>query len=168
MAYTSLPNGLLINAQANLNPKVQFATVTELADLGTANVLAYTYYDSMLVYCVKDKDWYIWREKQVYDSSELVVGNFTYPASYVSFGFDYSSKIYNFYKVHNAKTITPYGEIDIRKVSTSLNEDAIEAGDYVVNTILANDDFLIFGVYVSGDPFVEASYAPASINILKF
>ena len=58
--------------------------------------------------------------------------------------------------------------MNIKKISTSTTDEVIEAGDYVINTVLTNDDFLIFGVYVAGDPLVEASYSSASIQLLKF
>tara|TARA_R110000772_G_C13310328_1_gene440553 strand:+ start:75519 stop:76034 length:516 start_codon:yes stop_codon:yes gene_type:complete len=168
MNYNNIPNGLLINSQVNLNPKVYFGTLVELADLGTADVLAYTYYKGMLVYCEEDKNWYVWRELQTPSDATGVVGvNYTYPASYVSFGITYSSLVYNFFPIHNAKTITPHGDINIKKISTSTTDEVIEAGDYVVNTVLTNDDFLQFGIYVSGDPLIEASYDAITIQILK-
>lgn len=165
---TNIPNGLLINAQINLNPKVYFDTLAELIDLGIGDILAYTYYNNMLVYCAETKNWYIWRELQTpTDAVGEIVGNYTYPVSYVSFGVTYSGKTYNFFPIHNAKTITPYGVITVKKISTSTTDEVIEAGDYVVNSVLTNDDYLIFGVYVSGDVGLEASYDPLTIQILK-
>lgn len=167
MDYNNIPNGLLINAQRNLNPKVQFETLALLGDLGTDDVLAFTYYNNMVVYCVEDKNWYIWREKESPDAVGVVGGDYTYGTPYVSFGVTYSSKVFNFFPIHNGKNITPHGTLNIKKISSSTTDEVLEAGDYVVTTVLTNDDYLIFGIYVSGDPLVEASYDGGTIQILK-
>ena len=96
--YNTIPNGLLINSQINLNPKVAFDTLVELADLGNNNSLAVTYYNNMLVFCAENTTFYIWREKVGGEVGE-VAGDFQYPSNYISFDFDYSDKIYNFYVI---------------------------------------------------------------------
>ena len=163
----NIPNGLLINAQANLNPKVQFATLALLGNLGTGDVFASMYYEHMVVYCVENKNWYIWREKETPDAVGVIGGDFTYATNFVSFGVTYSGRTFNFFPIHNGKNITPYGVLNIKKISSSTTDEVLEAGDYVVNTVLTNNDYLIFGIYVSGDAFLEASYNSNTIQILK-
>ena len=166
---TNIPDGLLINGQVNLNPKVYFDLEADLIDLGTDDVLAYTYYNNMVVFCVETRDIYLWRERQVpADGVGALVSDFTYPPNYASFGLEYSSKVFNFFKLNLAKTITPKGTVQVKKTSTGTSDDLLQVGDYVVNTVLTNDDFLKFGVYEGGDPLLEASYAVGSIEIINF
>ena len=101
--FNNIANGLLINSQINLNPKVSFDTLAQLIDLGTNNVLAYTYYNNMHVYCAENDTWYIWKEKGA--EAGIIAPDFTYPANYVSFGIDYSNKKYNFFTTVNAPMV---------------------------------------------------------------
>lgn len=57
------------------------------------------------------------------------------------------------------KLIYPYGEIVVKKAEhADPNNDELEPGDYVVNTVLADGKFLKYGKYVSGDPLSIGSY----------
>ena len=154
----NIPNGLLINAQVPLDPKSTINTLANLADLGTDNVLAFTYYEGLRIYCEEDRNWYIWRETKAGDVNGVLGTDHTYPASYVSYGIDYGGRSFNFYPLLNAKKVTPYGDYQVKKVSTNTNPDIVESGDYVINTVLNDGTLLIYGVYNSGDILDPASY----------
>lgn len=96
----NIPTGLIVPAQVPLDAKLFSPNQATLANLGTSNNLAYTYHDSMEVFCMTEKTRWIWREVQLVEPTPgLVASNFTYPNGLIVFGIDYSNKVYNFFPV---------------------------------------------------------------------
>jgi len=93
-----ITNGLRIPGQIPLDSKLYCASEAVLANLGTSNNLAYTYYKGMVIYCVAEQTRYEWREVVGIESG-LLPSHFTYPSGLVVFGIDYSNKVYNFFEV---------------------------------------------------------------------
>ncbi len=93
--FNNIPTGLIVPSQVPLDGKILVASEAVLANLGTNDNLAYTYYDGLIVYCVLERTRYEWRE---WDGLErqLVPGGYTYPAGHIVNGVDYSNKTYNF------------------------------------------------------------------------
>jgi hypothetical protein len=98
--YNNIPAGLRLSTQIPLDVKSYIADEATLAYLGTANNLAYTYVDGMVIYCIAEKTKYVWREVEAgEENTGLVPLDFTYPANSITFGIDYSSKKYNFFPI---------------------------------------------------------------------
>lgn len=96
--YNNIPAGLRLSTQIPLDVKSYIADEATLAYLGTANNLAYTYVDGMIIYCIAEKTKYVWREVEAgEENTGLVPLDFTYPANSITFGINYSSKKYNFF-----------------------------------------------------------------------
>jgi hypothetical protein len=94
----NIPVGLLVPAQVPLDAKLYVNNEASLLNLGTANNLAFTYYEGMIVYCVAEKRRYEWREGTVGEVGLLTTG-FTYPAPLVVNGIVYSNRTFNFFYV---------------------------------------------------------------------
>lgn len=104
----NIPTGLLVPAQVPLDAKLYIANEASLMNLGTANNLAYTYYEGMIVYCVAEKRRYEWREGTVGEVGLLPSG-FTYPSPLVINGITYSGRTFNFFIVLQNVNITNVG-----------------------------------------------------------
>lgn len=94
----NIPVGLLVPAQVPLDAKLYVNNEASLLNLGTANNLAFTYYEGMIVYCVAEKRRYEWREGTVGEVGLLSTG-FTYPTPLVVNGITYSNRTFNFFYV---------------------------------------------------------------------
>jgi hypothetical protein len=98
--YNNIPAGLRLSTQIPLDVKSYIADQATLAYLGTANNLAYTYVDGMIIYCIAEKTKFVWRKVETgEENTGLVPLDFTYPANSITFGIDYSNKKYNFFPV---------------------------------------------------------------------
>jgi hypothetical protein len=96
----NIPTNLSVASMLPNDPKVWVKSKTQLASLGVANNLAYTYYDTMRVICADEKEIYEWREeKTVGETGGLVATSFTYPSGLIVNGVDYSNRIFNFFRV---------------------------------------------------------------------
>lgn len=95
---TPIPTGLYIPSQVSLNNKEYFLSEADLSNLGTDNVLAFSYYKGMSAYCAQENTTYRWKEVEVGDI-KLLVTDFIYPNGWEAEGIDYSNKIYNFAKI---------------------------------------------------------------------
>jgi len=96
----NIPTNLSVASMLPNDPKVWVKSKTQLASLGVANNLAYTYYDTMRVICADEKEIYEWREeKTVGETGGLVATSFTYPPGLIVNGVDYSNRVFNFFKV---------------------------------------------------------------------
>jgi hypothetical protein len=96
----NIPTGLIVPAQVPLDAKLFSPDEATLGNLGTSSNLAYTYHDSMEVFCIDEKTKWIWREVQLgEENTGLVASDFTYPNGLIVFGIDYSNKVYNFFPV---------------------------------------------------------------------
>ncbi len=99
-SVNNIPTGLVVPAQVPLDAKLFSPDEATLGNLGTSNNLAYTYHDSMEVFCMTEKTRWIWREVQLVEPTPgLVASDFTYPNGLIVFGIDYSNKVYNFFPV---------------------------------------------------------------------
>lgn len=96
----NIPTNLSVASMLPNDPKVWVKSKTQLVSLGTANNLAYIYYDTMRVICADEKEIYEWREeKTVGETGGLVATSFTYPPGLIVNGVDYSNRIFNFFRV---------------------------------------------------------------------
>lgn len=86
---TSLPNGYKNGQQAPLDGKGYFENDADMQD--TASNRPLEWYKEMLATNREDGKIYQWKESV----AGLISGGYTYPASTVSFGFDYSGKTFN-------------------------------------------------------------------------
>ena len=98
MAKTNILSALEVSGQIPLDAKLYFTTLAELKDLGDNNIKAFKYYELMPVTCVEDKQKYVWREKVNANDVGILDEDFTYPANAISFGIDYSERVFNFFK----------------------------------------------------------------------
>ena len=98
MAKTNILSALEVSGQIPLDAKLYFTTLAELKDLGDNNIKAFKYYELMPVTCVEDKQKYVWREKVNANDVGILDEDFTYPANAVSFGINYSERVFNFFK----------------------------------------------------------------------
>lgn len=97
MVTNSIPAPLEVPKQLPLDAKRYFASELELADLGTGNNKAFTYYKNMIAEVANGVD-YVWREVEVgEENTGMVTTDFTYPANVISNSIDYSNKTYNFF-----------------------------------------------------------------------
>ncbi len=158
---TNIPTGFYIPTQSSLNPKIEFNTLVDLIDF-TDNK-PYTYYNNMVVFCSEDNNYYKWREK-VGTEIGANPSDFTYSSTSFTEAFDYSSKIFNFYKIPFAKSIRQSLELNIIKIPSNTNGNILEAGDYVENSIINNEYFIVLAKYVSGDPLEISSYNQDTVN----
>ncbi len=101
MDYSNIPTGLKIQSQIPLNSKEWVKDEATLAYLGVDDNLAFTYHDQLEVLCLAEKTLYIWREVQPgEENTGLIPLDFTYPSGLpLTFGVDYSSRKFNFFKV---------------------------------------------------------------------
>ena len=132
--------------QAPTDARIIFATLAELVDLGTSNANAYTYYEGMIVKCHETGLEYEWKEVNAAIEEGEIPGDFTYPDPWIQHGVTYSGRVFNFVpKIPH--TVKPYGQLTILKVSGNTNLKQLEAGDYVVNSMLADGTVLLYGRY---------------------
>jgi len=113
--YNNIPAGLRLSTQIPLDVKSYIADEATLAYLGTANNLAYTYVDGMIIYCIAEKTKYVWREVEAgEENTGLVPLDFTYPTNSITFGIDYSSKKYNFFPLPiGVEVLNDLGDVTI-------------------------------------------------------
>ena len=99
--YNDIPGKLRLASQQRLDAKTEAISEATLANLGTLNNLAYTYYDGLVVYCKAEKTNWIWKEDPIGLSlvPKLNMPIFTYPAGWLVDDIDYSNKKFSFYKV---------------------------------------------------------------------
>jgi hypothetical protein len=70
----------------------------------------------------------------------------------------------NYSPLFSEKRILPYGKLDIRKIEGNSNNNALEAGDIVVNSMLPNNILLVFGEFISGDGLNIENYNQETAN----
>lgn len=75
MINNDIQTGLRVVSQIPLDQKTYFVNEAALADLGSDNNLAFSYYKGMQVYCVTEKTRYEWEESL----TGLLPVSFTYP-----------------------------------------------------------------------------------------
>jgi hypothetical protein len=110
--YSNITGGLKIPTQIPLDVKTVSINEATLANLGTDNNLAYTYYDGLKVYCFLERSTYEWREVQTgEENTGLVTSDFTYPDNIITFGITYSNKVYNFFEVTYITTANLEAEV---------------------------------------------------------
>ena len=136
--------------QAPLDARHTFATLADLVDLGTNSANAYMYYEGMIVHCLENNLYYEWKEVGTEESGEIP-GDFTYVTGWIANGIIYGDRTFNFVP-HVPQQVFPYGTLTVRKVSGNTNLKQLEAGDYVVNSMLSDGTLLLYGRYSgSGD-----------------
>jgi hypothetical protein len=122
----NIPTGLIVPAQVPLDAKLFSPNQATLANLGTSNNLAYTYHDSMEVFCMTEKTRWIWREVQLVEPIPgLVASNFTYPNGLIVFGIDYSNKVYNFFPVLPPPVYDELNDLTDVTIGTLANNDLL-------------------------------------------
>lgn len=140
---------LLINfrvgTQAPLDAKILFITEAELLDLGTNDANAYEYYESMLVKCLETNKYYVWKEVGANESG-VITPDFVYPTGFTSNGVTYGDRSFNFVPYY-PQEIQPFGALSVRKASGNTDLLNLEAGDYVVHSLMADGKLLLFGRY---------------------
>jgi len=104
MDYTNKALGLRVQTQIPLNVKEYAESEDALKNLGANNNLAFTYEKGLIVYCIEEGTRWEWKEMEVNDVG-LIPSNFIYPDNIITFGIDYSNKIYNFVKVIKFESI---------------------------------------------------------------
>jgi len=91
--------GLRVPAQVPLDGKVYFASQSALANLGSGNNLAFTYFKGMVAYCAQEQSRWEWREPNYPGEVGLMPSNFVYPSGLTVYGINYSNKAYNFFSI---------------------------------------------------------------------
>lgn len=100
--FNNIPLALKITSQIPLDIKRFSKDEETLSYLGVNNNLAFTYYDSLKVFCKAERTTYEWREVQSgEENTGLVSLDFTYPNNLVVSDVVYSNKKYNFFKVNS-------------------------------------------------------------------
>jgi hypothetical protein len=120
--YTNIPSGLRTQTQIPLDVKQYAEDEATLGNLGIDNNLVYTYTQGLIVYCVEEGTRYEWRE--VEDGEEntgLLVSDFTYPDGLITFGIDYSNRIFNFFKLLSDAEILDVIEDAVSEIPTDTN-----------------------------------------------
>lgn len=112
MPFNDIVTALRLVGQFPLDPKLSFKLLADMQDLGTNDVNAFMYYESMLVICNEDKKQYIWRSPIVLNEVGLLPSNYIYPANTISDGIDYSNRVFNFFEYSTNTSSTPVNEAD--------------------------------------------------------
>lgn len=97
MDFVNLPLGLRVQSQIPLNVKEYALSELDLKNLGSANNLAFTYPQGLVVYCIAEKTRWEWREAIGAELGGLLPTNFVYPNGVITFGINYSNKHFNFF-----------------------------------------------------------------------
>lgn len=98
--FNNLPIGLRVQTQIPLDIKTYYLNEATLADLGTSNNLAFTYYDGLKVFCQHERTTYEWKQVPTgHENTGLITLDFTYPDDTICFGITYSLKKFNFFLV---------------------------------------------------------------------
>lgn len=122
----NIPTGLIVPAQVPLDAKLFSPDEATLGNLGTSSNLAYTYHDSMEVFCIAEKTKWIWREVQLVEPTPgLVASDFTYPNGLIVFGIDYSNKVYNFFPVLPPPVYDELNDLTDVTIGTLANNDLL-------------------------------------------
>jgi hypothetical protein len=130
MDYVNLPLGLRVQTQIPLDVKEYSLSETALKDLGAGDNLAYVYTQGLIVYCIEEQTRWEWREV-VGAKTGLLPVNFTYPNGVITFGINYSNKIFNFFPVKSAdgsETKIEAGD------NVSISGDGTIATPYIINS----------------------------------
>ena len=150
MDYSNIPTGLKITSQIPLDVKKYVKDEATLAYLGVDDNLAFTYHDQLEVLCLAEKSVYIWREVQPgEENTGLVPTDFTYPLNIISYGIDYSNKIYNFFplnflevkdvKTYEVNSIGSLDSIPILLNTTDINNEV----SFNLNNLISQDNSVI-------------------------
>ena len=88
-----ISNGFKPVSQFPIDDRLVKADLVELANLGTDDYKAYTYYEGMEVFVLSTSSTYKWVE----DNTGLgITGGFTYPNNVINCGIDYSNRTFDF------------------------------------------------------------------------
>lgn len=128
----NLSTGITPSTQIPLDSKLYVKTIADLRDLGADDFKAFLYYDSMIVLCKQNQQFYIWLDdgpRFGTDGQGSITSNFTpilnedfvYPEGSIVNEIDYSLKRYNFY---------PYASDMLIANTTNIN--------YLLNEVLPN------------------------------
>lgn len=148
---TDIASGLNVATQQPLDIKTYFKTLAELQDLGSSNANAFRYYEGMLVYCLETNSNFRWKES----TSGALLTSFTYPASTISNGIDYSLRLFNFVPVDITGERSKYrGEWVLSDVY--LTDDLVHRNN---NLYVAN------GVIMANTPFTEGTSGATWKNV---
>jgi len=125
--FNNIPIGLNITTQIPLDVKTISLTEIELSSLGISDNKAFTYYDGLKIFCLDTRKTYEWREVGVGEANTgLVTLDFTYPNNTITFGVDYSNKIFNFFEIPYALSsdikdiVSPNNTVNITETSTQI------------------------------------------------
>lgn len=99
MDYANIPIGYRVQTQIPLNIKQYVASEADLQNLGTSSNLAFTYEQGIIIYAIEEGTRWEWKEVTLENDGEgLLTSNFTYPDGVVTFGIDYSNRVFNFFE----------------------------------------------------------------------
>lgn len=125
--FNNIVGGLNIPTQIPLDVKTVSLTESALSSLGIDNNKAFTYYDGLKIFCLDTRKTYEWREVGVGEANTgLVTLDFTYPNNTITFGVDYSNKIFNFFEIPYALSsdikdiVSPNNTVNITETSTQI------------------------------------------------
>lgn len=102
--FGNIPQSLKASNMAPLDAKAVVNTLNELKDLGPNNRKAFTYYDSMVVYCHEDKKKYKWTD-DLKGHKRLLKNDFKYPKGTIFDSIDYSDRLFNFIEETSSSSI---------------------------------------------------------------
>lgn len=164
--FNNIPIGLLVPAQIPLDVKVYCPNEATLANLGTNNNKAFSYYEGMIVYCVAEKKRYEWKEALPDLGQGLLTENFVYPNNLQVFNIDYSLKEFNFFLKPETLDLLSLGSgVKIYK-GFNVGENRHEFLSASSNSILITTDgahvfFELPAVFQGTDYYVNNAYTGA-------
>ena len=107
---TNIPTGLSVQTQIPLNTIKFIQNESLLSNLGQNNNLAFKYYDGLIIKCIDQNTFYIWREVQRGEENTGIINvDFTYPFNHSAFGMNYSNKKFNFFLYNKEYSIVNIG-----------------------------------------------------------
>lgn len=134
---SNIITGLNIPDQIPLDAKAYCASEAVLASLGAHNNLAYVYFEGLVIRCQLEKTRWEWREVNPGERG-LLVNDFKYPDNWIVYGYDYSLKDFNFFKVDYSSL-----DKDFSKIVYFNDEEPTTATIFdISNPPITNDDSL--------------------------
>lgn len=153
MDYTNIPLGLRVQTQIPLDTKTYIESENTLKDLGLNNNLAFVYQKGLIVYCIQEGTRYEWKEIEIGEIG-LLPNNFIYPSNIITFGIDYSNKIYNFVKISDTTNI-------IAGTNIMINGNGTEGNPYIITNTLDGSETKLVGsdkITIIGNGTIENPY----------
>lgn len=142
---TNIPTGLSVQTQIPLDTIKFIQNESLLSNLGQNNNLAFKYYDGLIIKCIDQNTFYIWREVQRGEENTGIINvDFTYPFNHSAFGMNYSNKKFNFFLYNKEYSIVNIGSgVSIFKDKTiSFNNTQFNLKKIKTDNLLITDGTL--------------------------